>query len=124
MSLYEKATTKVRVGSVVFDEISAKVEVHRSSVLSLFLFAKVMDEVTEDAKKGVLQEILYADDVVLMSDSTEYLQRKVSLRNATLESKGMKIDQQQQNKTKGKWNKRNIKKQNRLVWNVWQESDD
>ena len=48
MSLYEEATTKVRVGSVVFDEFSVKVGVHRGSVLLLLLFAIVINMMTED----------------------------------------------------------------------------
>ena len=42
MSLYEGATTKVRIGFVVSDKFSVKVRVHRDSVLSPLLFAMVM----------------------------------------------------------------------------------
>ena len=58
MSLYEGATTKVRVGFVVFDEFSVKIRVHQGYVLSPLLFAIVMEVVTEDARNVVLHEIL------------------------------------------------------------------
>ena len=92
MSLYEGATTRVRVGSAVSDKFSVKVGVHQGSVLSPLLFAIVMDVVTEDARNGTLHEILYADDLVLMGESMEDLQSKFSLWKATLESKGMKVN--------------------------------
>ena len=60
-----------------------------------------------DARKGVLHEILYPDDLVLPSKTID-LQRKFSLLKATLESKGMKVNI---NKINGEWNKRgNMKK--------------
>ena len=41
------------------------------SVLSPFLFVVVVDVVTEFAREGALSELLYADDLVLMSETIE-----------------------------------------------------
>ena len=71
MSLYGDATTTVKVGSEFSDQL--QVGVHQGSVLSPLLFAIVMDVVSEDARKGLLNEILCADDLVLMSDSMKDL---------------------------------------------------
>jgi hypothetical protein len=38
-------------------------------MLSPFLFVIVIDALCEDVKEGLLFEILYADDLVLMADS-------------------------------------------------------
>jgi len=89
--LYEGATTKVRVGSDFSEKFPFKVGVHQRSILSPLLFAIVMDVVTTEAKKGVLHEILYADDLVMMSESMEDLQRKFGLWKAALENKGLKV---------------------------------
>ena len=70
MSLYEGAETKVRVGLWLSEEFSVKVGV---PVLSPLLFAMVIDEVTENARKGWMKQILYADDLVLMGETMEEL---------------------------------------------------
>jgi len=72
-------TTKVRVESDFSGEFPVKVRVHQGSVLSPLLFAIMMDVVTKEARKGVLHEVLYANDLVLMSESMDDLQRKFGL---------------------------------------------
>ena len=68
MSLYEGSRTKVRVGSGTSDEFGVRVGVHQGSVLSPLTFAIVVDVVTEHAREGLLNEILYANDLMLMSE--------------------------------------------------------
>ena len=50
MSLYEGANARVRVDSELSEELEAKVGMHQGSVLSPFLFAVVVDVVTEFAR--------------------------------------------------------------------------
>ena len=68
MSLYDGAKTRVRVGSAYSEEFEVKVGVHQGSVLSPLLFAIVVDVITENARRGVVNELLYADDLVIMSE--------------------------------------------------------
>ena len=91
MSLYESSRTKVRVGSRTSDEIEVRVGVHQGSVLSPLIFAIVVDVVTEHAREGLLNEILYADDLVQMSESLEDLRERFQRRRA-LEGKGLKVN--------------------------------
>ena len=49
---------------------------HKVTVLLPFIFAVVVDVVTKLAKEGVLSELLHADDLVLMSETTEGLKNK------------------------------------------------
>ena len=44
---------------------------HQGSVLSPFILAVVIDVVTELARPGVLSELLYVGNLVLMSDITD-----------------------------------------------------
>ena len=50
----------------------------------------VVDVVTEFAREGELSELLYADDLVLMSETIEGLRNKFLKWNDALESKRLK----------------------------------
>ena len=77
MSLYDGAKTKVRVGSAYSEELEVKVGVHQRSVLSPLLFAIVVNIITENARRGVVNELLYADDLVHMSKTMEDLKERL-----------------------------------------------
>ena len=90
VSLYEGAETKVRVGSGLSEEFSVKVGVHQGSVLSPLLFAMVLDEVTENARKGWMKQILYADDLAIMGETMDELRENFGEWRKAFESKGMR----------------------------------
>jgi len=71
MSLCEGAKTRVRVASELSAEFGVKVGVHQGSALSPLVFAVVVDVVTENAREGLMSEMLSADDLVLMSETME-----------------------------------------------------
>ena len=68
MSLYDGAKTRVRVRSAYSEEFALKVGAHQGSVLSPLLFAIAMYVITENARRCVVNELLYADDLVYMSE--------------------------------------------------------
>ena len=88
MSLYDGAKTRVRMGSAYSEEFKVKVGVHQGPVLSPLLFAIVVDVVTKNARRGVVNELLYADDLVLMSKSVEDLKERFWNWKDALESTG------------------------------------
>ena len=88
MSLFDGAKTRVRVESAYSEEF----EVHQGSVLSSLLFAIVVDVITENARRGVVNELLYADDLVLMSVTMEDLKERFWNWKDALESKGLKVN--------------------------------
>ena len=69
MSLYDGARTRVRVDSELSEEFEVNVGMHHRSVLESFRFAVVVDVATEYASEVALSELLYADDLVLMSET-------------------------------------------------------
>ena len=73
MSLYDGTKTRVRVGSAYSEEFEVKVGVHQGSVLSPLLLAIAVDVISEKAKRGVVNELLFADDLFLISETMEYL---------------------------------------------------
>ena len=95
MSLYDSAKTRVRVGSAYSEELEVKVGVHQGSVLSSSLFAIVVDVITENARRGVVNKLLYADDLVLMHETMEDLKERFwhwKDHKDALESKGLKVN--------------------------------
>ena len=61
-------------------------------MLSPFLFTVVVDIGTEFATESVLSELLYADDLVLMSETIEGLRNKFFKWKEDFESKGLKVN--------------------------------
>ena len=68
MSLYKGARTKEKVGTHLSEDFEVNIRVHQGSVLSPLLFAIVVDVATNEIKEGMVQEILYADDIVLIAE--------------------------------------------------------
>ena len=91
VSLYNGAKTRVRMGSTYSEKFEVKVGVHQGSVLSP-LFEIVVDVVTENARSGVVNELLYADDLALMSETMQDLKERFWNWKDILESKGLKVN--------------------------------
>ena len=89
MSLYLGAKTEARVATKLREELPVNVVTHQGSVLSPSLFAMVVDVVTEGAREGLMNEILFADDLVLMVETMEGLSEKFNKWKSAFESKGM-----------------------------------
>ena len=55
------------------EELEVKVGLHQGSVLSLFLFAMIMDMLTKDVRKDAPWDMMFVDGVVLCREDTEEL---------------------------------------------------
>ena len=62
MSLYDSAKTTVKMRSAYSEEFEVKVDVHQESMLSPRLLAIVVDVITENTRRDVVNELLYEDD--------------------------------------------------------------
>ena len=62
---YDGATTTVRSEAGLTEEFKVGVGLHQASALSPFLFAIIMDKLTEDIRKDAPWDMLFADDIVL-----------------------------------------------------------
>ena len=69
-----------------------KVGVQQGSVLSPLVFAIVVDMATENVRNGFMSEMLYADDLVLISETIEGLREKFWKWKEAFESKGLKVN--------------------------------
>ena len=66
-------------------------------MLLLLLFAIVVDVIMENAREGLKNEVLYVGDLVILSESKEYLREKFSKWKKLFESKWLMVNL---NKTK------------------------
>ena len=62
--------------SELCEKFLVHVGVHQPSVLSPELFEIAVNLITENAREGLMNEILHADDLALMSGSLENLRKK------------------------------------------------
>src|SRR5207245_4650136 len=69
-----------------------KVGVHQRSVLSPLLFIIVLEALSRRFREGLPYELLYADDLVLMTDSMEELMEKLEKWKESLETKGLRVN--------------------------------
>ena len=100
--MYTNIETSVKVEYTRLESFDGKVGVHQRSILSPLLFALVMDEVTKGIveciiREGVVKEMLYADDIILVGDNWEEVESRYTRWKKALQEKGMKINV---NKTK------------------------
>ena len=92
MALYTEACTVVRTDAGLSESFEVKVGLHLGSVLSLLLFATVMDFVSREARSGHPSERLYADDRLLMAPTMDQLGIRVAEWGASLLDKGLKAN--------------------------------
>ncbi|XP_049364482.1 uncharacterized protein LOC125829275 [Solanum verrucosum] len=69
--MYGGAKTRVRTVGGDSEHFPAEMGLHQGSVLSLFLFALVMDELTRSIQERVPWCMLFADDIVLIDETRD-----------------------------------------------------
>ncbi|GJN37212.1 hypothetical protein PR202_gb26170 [Eleusine coracana subsp. coracana] len=77
--MYRDARTCVRTCDGDTNDFPIKIGLHQGSALSPYLFALVMDEVTREIQSDVPWCMLFADDVVLVDESRDGVNRKLEL---------------------------------------------
>ena len=75
--MYANARSRVRVGEGFSEEFEVKVGVHQGSVLSPLLFIIVLEALSREFCSGVPWEDLYADDLVIITESLEECVRRL-----------------------------------------------
>ena len=87
------ASTVVRTTHGKTDEFPIiKVGLHQGSGLSPFLFIVVLDVISEEFGCGLPRELLFADDLAVVTDTEEEMQRRWLSWQAGVDSKGLKVN--------------------------------
>ncbi|KAK3509272.1 hypothetical protein QTP70_028595, partial [Hemibagrus guttatus] len=88
--MYERSRTVVRCAVGQTEEFKVEVGLHQGSALSPFLFAIVMDQLSEEVRQESPQTMMFADDIVICSESREQVEENLERWRFALERRGMK----------------------------------
>lgn len=89
--MYYNINTIVRCEAGESEKFDIQMGVHQGSVLSPLLFNLVMNCLTRDDLNGDLEAMLFADDIVIVTESATEIQSKLNSLGDVLESNGHRI---------------------------------
>ncbi|KAK3554034.1 hypothetical protein QTP70_019152 [Hemibagrus guttatus] len=106
--MYERSRTVVRCAVGQTEEFNVEVGLHQGSALSPFLFAMVMDQLSEEVRQESPWTMMFADDIVICSESREQVEENLERWRFALERRGMKVSRIQSNGECGKEVKKRV----------------
>ncbi|KAK3508077.1 hypothetical protein QTP70_012391 [Hemibagrus guttatus] len=115
--MYERSRTVVRCAIGQTEEFKVEVGLHQGSALSPFLFAIVMDQLSQEVRQESPWTMMFADDIVICSESREQVEENLERWRFALERRGMKVSGIQSNGECGK----EVKKRVQAGWNGWRK---
>ncbi|KAK3521476.1 hypothetical protein QTP70_006832 [Hemibagrus guttatus] len=89
--MYERSRTVVRCAVGQREEFKVEVGLHQGSALSPFLFGIVMDQLSEEVRQESPWTMMFADDIVICSESREQVKESLERWRFALERRGMKV---------------------------------
>ncbi|KAK3542059.1 hypothetical protein QTP86_011360 [Hemibagrus guttatus] len=89
--MYERSRTVVRCAVGQTEEFKVEVGLRQGSALSPFLFAIVMDQLSEEVRQESPWTMMFADDIVICSESREQVEENLERWRFALERRGMKV---------------------------------
>ncbi|KAK3569694.1 hypothetical protein QTP86_002609 [Hemibagrus guttatus] len=89
--MYERSRTVVRCAVGQTEEFNVEVGLHQGLALSPFLFAMVMDQLSEKVRQESPWTMMFADDIVICSESREQVEVNLERWRFALERRGMKV---------------------------------
>ena len=90
--MYYDSITAVRCAVGVTEVFEVKVGLHQGSALSPCLFAMVMDRMADDIREEAPWTMMFAEDIVICSESKERLEQKLESWRYALERRGIKVN--------------------------------
>ena len=87
--MYDDSITAVTYAVGVTEGFEVKVGLHQGSALNPCLFAMVMDRMTDDIREEAPWTMMFADDIVVCSESKEGVEEKLESCRYALESRGI-----------------------------------
>ena len=75
--MYEGSETVVRCAEETTQSFKVKVGLHQGSALSPFLFAVIMDRLTDELRREQPWSVLFADDIVICKETRKEVERRL-----------------------------------------------
>jgi hypothetical protein len=95
-TMYRDSVSTVRIetneGTKTGQSFLVQSGVHQGSALSPLLFIIVMEEVTKSVRRGIPWELLFADDLVILADSSNDLSHWLGQWTRSLEDAGLRVN--------------------------------
>ena len=76
--MYEGSETVVRCSVGTTENFKVKVGLHQGSALSPFLFAVIMDRLTDEVRREPPWTMLFTDDIVICEETREEVERRLN----------------------------------------------
>ena len=89
--MYDGATATVRSAAGLNKEFKVGVGLHQNLALSPFLFAIIIDRLTEDIRKDAPWDMLFADDIVLSRQNHRELEEDLEIWRNAQERRSLKV---------------------------------
>ena len=89
--MYDRAMATVRSAAGLTKEFKVGVGHNQGSALSPFLFTIIIDKLTEDIRKDVPWDMLFADDIVLSRQNHRELDEDLEIWRNALDRRGLKV---------------------------------
>ena len=90
-NMYEGNETVVRCAVGTTESFKVKVGLHQGSVFSPFLFAVIMDRLTNEVKREPPWMMLFADDIVICEETRKEVKQRLEFWKYALERRRMKV---------------------------------
>ena len=90
--MYEGSETVVRCAVGTTESFKVKVGLHQGSALSPFLFAVILDRLTDEVRREPPWTMLFADDIVICEETREEVERRLEYWKYALERRAMKVN--------------------------------
>ncbi|KAK3541227.1 hypothetical protein QTP86_016806, partial [Hemibagrus guttatus] len=128
--MYERSRTVVRCAVGQTEEFNVEVGLHQGSALSPFLFAIVMDQLSEEVRQESPWTMMFADDIVICSESREQVEENLERwreGSGTVRLQGEEVKKVQEFKYLGSTVQSNgecgkeVKKRVQAGWNGWRK---
>jgi len=116
LSMYTGAKTVVRTVYGNSNNFEVKVGMHQGSALSPLLFVIVMEALSREFRVALVQELSYADDLVVIAETENDLIKKLNEYKDFVENRGMRVNM---NKTKVETAEGNAEGCKMVVWCLW-----